>query len=136
MRTDIDNLEVQYARGNDDIAAYFGLHEPYGLVFIRVHFRAVAAGTGLAALTLSLDDAESEDFDVVLYQWVDNGVVNRKVGLTGGASYDVNLVIPATEQNRWLFLPRDRLKLAWTCPDDPGKIGWGIKVGLLPVRCM
>jgi hypothetical protein len=135
MRDDIRYLEVQTARGNDDMDCDFGLNEPFGLVFVRVHFRDLSAGTGVADMTLSVDDADGPDFDCVLYGWVDNGVVDRRVGISSGASKDANLCIPYVEQNRWLFLPRDRLKLAWTNPDTD-LIAWGVKVGLLPVRYM
>ena len=89
-----------------EFASYFHL------AFARVHF----VGTGsLADLTIKLDSAAGEQWDVLLYTAADCGP---------GA--DLNLVMP--NMLPWSFQPGDRLLFEWA---GTASGGWGIEVGYL-----
>ena len=84
----------------------------FRLCFARVHF----VGTGsLADLTIKLDSAAGEQWDVLLYTATDCGP---------GA--DLNLVMPNVLP--WSFQPGDRLLFEWS---GTASGGWGIEVGYL-----
>ena len=84
-------------------------------VFLRVHFMD---GSGTADLTLSVDSANGDEFDTLLYTM-----------LARGLGADANLLFADWElagKSPWSMLDGDRFRVQWT---NPGEITWGLSFG-------
>jgi hypothetical protein len=113
-------MHTQYSAGLGDIDGLFGLDVPFVLEWIRIHFRDVPgdASTTGADVTLTLDSARGENYDILLWTFENRGV-----------NGDRNFRIPSDETRGATFSAADRLRLQWTSP-DPTKIHWSIQMGL------
>jgi hypothetical protein len=88
----------------------------FKLVYLRCHFTGAVA---LADMTIALDSAAGEEYDVALF------VVRQR-----GSGADVNLVVTAQERvdpSPWSFQVGDKLRITW--PNTLGAV-WGLEVGL------
>ncbi|MHC4621803.1 MAG: hypothetical protein ACYTEQ_29025, partial [Planctomycetota bacterium] len=113
MMATFNGIQTFITRGHDDLDWMCGLNEPYVVVFVRAAFLASNGGSGVADMTLKVGDATDSNSDRTVWDWVDNGVVNRQVGVGS----DVNWRVPKDEQEENIIAGGKRVKLAWTCPD-------------------
>ena len=108
----------QRATGAGDIDETFSLPVAFRLVYVRCHF---SGGAGTADLVVYLDSGAGSKYDAQL--------VNLR---TAGTGSDINHRLPVYDRDLpspWTLQPGDASRLAWTNP-DPGKMTWGLEVGL------
>ena len=128
----INGIQPFATRGHDDLAWECGLDEDYVIVFVRAAFVASNGGSGVADMTLKVGDANTANYDRTVWDWVDNGVVNRQVGVGS----DLNWRVPADERDANIIAGGKRVKLAWTCPSAPSTMLHEVEVGLKPARLL
>lgn len=100
---------------------------PYRLCHLRTHFAANPASSNPSSapanLTLSLEAAAGDEYNLDLYKFIRGGGVG--IGRDAHAIFGTDAA-----GSSWIFESGDTLRVQWI---NPGGVRWGLEVGIVGI---